>query len=144
LSELGYLPDVNVLIALSDIDHAGHSAAVRWHGTIGTGRFLLCPITEAGFVRLVANPLVGGESFGDAILLLRKISALPNVAHLPVAPAWLELIEPFRFRMQGHRQITDAMLLGLAIRHDAVLVTLDRRIRELAGEEFRANVLTLE
>jgi predicted nucleic acid-binding protein len=94
-------------------------------------------------VRLVANPLVGGKSFGDAILVLRLIAALPNVAHLPVAPAWLELIEPFESRMQGHRQITDALLLGLAIRHDAVLVTLDRRIRALAGEEFKGNVLTL-
>ena len=35
------------------------------------------------------------------------------------------------------------MLLGIVIRHNAVLVTLDQKIQALAGEEFKANVLTL-
>jgi hypothetical protein len=143
LIERDYLPDVNVLVALSDIEHAGHSSAVRWHQSTRASRFLLCPITEAGFVRLMANPLVGGESVGDAMLLLRRITALPNVAHLPVVPTWLELIEPVRPRMHGYRQVTDAMLLGLAICNDAVLVTLDQKVQSLAGEKFKANLLTL-
>jgi toxin-antitoxin system PIN domain toxin len=143
LSKLGYLPDVNVLVALSDPEHSGHDAAVTWHQSIGASKFHLCPITEAGFVRLMANPLVGGESISSALLLLRQVATLPTLAHLHVSPSWLELIEPFRSRLHGYRQVTDALLLGLAIRHDAVLVTLDQKIQALAGSQFKENVLTL-
>jgi predicted nucleic acid-binding protein len=92
----------------------------------------------------MTNPLIGGESMSGAILLLREIAALPNVAHLPVAPTWLELIEPLARRLVGHRQVTDALLLGLAIRQNAILVTLDQHIRALAAMEFAANLLVLE
>ena len=143
MSEVAYLPDVNLLIALSDPEHIAHDAAVAWHQSIGSARFFLCPVTEGGFVRQTSNPLVGGESMSAAIMLLREIAALPNVAHLPVSPSWIELAEPFAGRLHGYRQVTDALLLGLAIRNDAVLVTLDRSIQALAGQEFQANLLTL-
>jgi len=143
LPERAFLPDVNILIALSDPEHIAHYAAVSWHQSIGSAGFFLCPVTEASFVRLMTNPLIGGESMSGVILLLREISALPNVAHLPVAPTWLELIEPLVRRLVGHRQVTDALLLGLAIRNEAILVTLDRSIQALAGEAYAANLLTL-
>jgi predicted nucleic acid-binding protein len=79
----------------------------------------------------------------DAILLLRKVAALPNCAHLPVSLSWLELIQPLAPRLYGYRQVTDALLLGLAIRNGAILVTLDRSIQALAGEAYAANLLTL-
>lgn len=143
MSDPAYLPDVNVLIAISDPEHSGHYAAAAWHLSIGTARLLLCPVTEGGFVRLRCNPAVGGESMSDAILLLREIAALPNVAHLPVSPSWLELIEPLSPRLHGYRQVTDALLLGLSIRHGAILVTLDRHIEALAGPQYRSHLLTL-
>lgn len=143
MSEIAFLPDVNILIALSDPEHAAHQAAAAWHQSIGSARFFLCPVTEGGFVRLIANPLIGGESMLAAILLLQEIAALPHVTHLPVAPSWLELIEPFVRRLHGYRQVTDALLLGLAIRNGAILVTLDRQIQALAGREYAANLLTL-
>jgi len=94
-------------------------------------------------VRIAASPLVGKKSILDAMRMLEAIAALPNVTHLPVAPSWLELIEPLARRLVGHRQVTDALLLGLAIRNEAVLVTLDRSIQALAGEDYAANLLTL-
>jgi predicted nucleic acid-binding protein len=138
-----YLPDVNVLIAMSDPSHVSHSVAVVWHRSIGAATFCLCPITEAGFVRLMVTPSVGGLSMSDAILLLHEIAALPNVSHLPVSPSWLELIQPLAPRLQGYRQVTDALLLGLAIRANAILVTLDRSIQALAGPENASSLLTL-
>ena len=54
------------------------------------------------------------------------------------------LLAPFASRMHGYRQVTDALLLGLAIKHKSVLVTLDVHVRALAGAEFRDNVLILE
>jgi len=143
LSEPAYLPDVNVLVALSDPSHVHHGTADNWRLSIGDARFLLCLITEGGFVRLMANPSIGGLSMNDAIMLLQEIAALRTCQNLPIEPSWLELIEPLTARLHGYRQVTDALLLGLAIRHGAVLVTLDRSIQALAGEEYDANLLTL-
>ena len=78
----------------------------------------------------------------DAILLSQEIAALPNCENLPIEHSWLELIQPL-IRLHGYRQVTDALLLGLAIRNGAILVTLDRRIQGLAGEANAANLLTL-
>jgi predicted nucleic acid-binding protein len=50
----------------------------------------------------------------------------------------------FAARISGHQQITDAYLLGLAIKEDGVLVTFDRGIKYMAGAEFSRNVLVLE
>jgi toxin-antitoxin system PIN domain toxin len=143
LSEPAYLPDVNLLVALSDPSHVHHLVADNWRQRIGIARFLLCPFTEAGFVRLMANPSVGDLSVSDAILLLHEIAALPNCENLPIEHSWLELIRPFTPRLQGYRQITDALLLGLAIRNQAILVTLDRTIQALSGETYATNLLTL-
>jgi hypothetical protein len=128
---------------LSDPAHAAHELATEWLLGSRGARLLLCPVTEAGFVRIAASPLLGKKSIADAVRMLREIAALPNVAHLPVAPTWLELIEPLTPRLLGHRQVTDALLLGLAMHNGAILVTLDRAIQALAGEAYAASVLTL-
>jgi hypothetical protein len=94
-------------------------------------------------VRLMANPSVGGLSMGGAIRMLREIAALPHCENLPIKHSWLELIQPFAPRLYGYRQITDALLLGLAIRSGGILVTLDRSVQALAGEVYAANLLTL-
>lgn len=143
MSEVRFLPDVNVLIALSDPRHVNHGTASKWYEGIGDGLFMLCPITESGFVRLSAAPHVGGREMQDAIALLREMTHLPTYAYLRGPESWLEAVQPFTARLHGYRQVTDAYLLGLAIAHDAVLVTLDSHIRALAGERFQANLLTL-
>jgi toxin-antitoxin system PIN domain toxin len=137
------LPDVNILIALTDPEHIGHASTIAWHRKIGAARLLLCPITESGFVRLSTIPNVGGRQMSEALARLRMIAALPNCENLPIEHSWLELIQPLTPRLHGYRQVTDALLLGLAIRNEAILVTLDRRIQALAGEAYAANLLTL-
>ncbi|MGA3373068.1 MAG: TA system VapC family ribonuclease toxin [Terracidiphilus sp.] len=138
-----YLPDVNIWIALSDPAHAAHEQATEWLLGSHGAPLLLCPVTEAGFVRIAASPLVGKKSIADAMRMLQEIVALPNCESLPSKHSWLELIQPLTPRLHGYRQVTDALLLGLAIRHNAVLVTLDRSIQALAGEAYAANLLTL-
>jgi predicted nucleic acid-binding protein len=128
---------------LSDPAHASHEQATDWLLGSHGARLLLCPVTEAGFVRIAASPLVGKKSIADAMRMLEGIRALPNVAHLPISLSWLELIQPIAPRLLGYRQVTDALLLGLAIRNGAILVTLDRSIQALAGEAYAANLLTL-
>jgi toxin-antitoxin system PIN domain toxin len=137
------LLDINVLIALSDPEHCGHFAADQWRKRIGDAQFFLCAVTESGFVRLMASPTVGKETMKNALAMLRKVSLLPGAARLAIDQSWLELIAPFAGRLHGYRQVTDALLLGLAIKNNAVLVTLDRGIKALAGDQFATNVLTL-
>jgi predicted nucleic acid-binding protein len=58
--------------------------------------------------------------------------------------SWTSLVAPFAGRLYGHQQITDAYLLGLAIKENGVLVTLDRAFRQMAGPKYSKNVLVLE
>ena len=79
----------------------------------------------------------------ETLARLRAIAALPNCENLPIENTWLQLIQPLIPRLLGYRQVTDALLLGLAIHNQAILVTLDRAIQALAGEAYAANLLTL-
>jgi hypothetical protein len=143
LPKPAYLPDVNVLLALSDTGHEGHRLAAKWFGQLKGSQFALCPITESGFVRLSANPHVGGREIGVAIAMLQTIRALPNCVDFPVDRSWMTLVAPFASRLHGYRQVTDALLLGLAVRHRCILVTLDQRVQALAGAQFQSSVHTL-
>ncbi len=139
-----YLPDVNVLIALAEQGHSDHRRASEWFGQIHDSPWFLCPVTEAGFIRLSANPNVGGRDIEVAMAIMHQIRSQPNCLHLPILERWIELVEPFATRLHGYRQVTDAFLLGLAIKHRSILVTLDQRLPALAGAEFRDNVLVLK
>jgi hypothetical protein len=55
-----------------------------------------------------------------------------------------EATQPFQEKLLGHRQVTVAYLLGLAIRNKGTLVTLDRGIAALAGDDFARYVTVLE
>jgi hypothetical protein len=57
---------------------------------------------------------------------------------------WVTLTAQFAARIFGHQQVTDAYLLGLAIKENGVLVTFDRGIKYMAGAEFSRNVLVLD
>lgn len=139
-----YLPDVNVLIALSDEDHAQFLVANQWFQKLEPeARFVLCPLTEAGFVRLSAAPHVGRREFTDAVALLREMKTIPNYDYWPIHESWLETVQPFASRLHGYRQVTDAYLLGLAIQQGGILVTLDTHVAPLAGPQYADHVLTL-
>lgn len=143
MSKSLYLPDVNVLIALSNDVHEGHQAATGWFKGRGGDEWALCPITEAGFIRLSTAPHVGNKEMIDAIALLEEMTRLPGYRFLPISDRWFTLVKPFCARLHGYRQVTDAYLLGLAIKESAVLVTLDTHIEALAGAEYSRFLLTL-
>jgi predicted nucleic acid-binding protein len=130
-------------MALAHAEDSAHEQAIAWHASLGEDLFCLCPLTEAGFVRLTASPKIGAQSMAKAIGMLRQITALPQVEMLDIRGSWLDICGPLMPRLQGHRQTTDALLLGLAIKNNAVLVTLDRGFETLAGQQFKANLLTL-
>ena len=58
--------------------------------------------------------------------------AWPNHVHHGATRSWFE-----RQQLVGYRQVTDAQLLALALRHDGRLATLDSAIRRLVPSGYR-------
>jgi hypothetical protein len=67
----------------------------------------------------------------------------PGYRYWPITAGWATLAAPFIERVYGHQQITDAYLLGLAIKENGVLVTLDKAIQFMAGARYSKHVLVL-
>jgi hypothetical protein len=80
----------------------------------------------------------------DAFDILTTLSAYPGYRFWPLESGWTTLFAPFLDRVVGHQQITDAYLLGLAVRENGILVTLDKAILHLAGAQYSRHVLLLE
>ncbi len=139
-----YLLDLNVLIALADTDHSHHDAALHWFDRDGDTNWGTCVLTEAGFIRVMANPRLGGYNVAKVAEILEILTRHPGHRYWPVVDGWSDLTAPFAERLFGHQQVTDACLLGLAVREDGVLVTMDKAITYLAGAKYAANVLLLD
>lgn len=133
------LLDVNVLIALAWPNHVHHTAARSWFGQQQELGWATCPLTEAGFVRVSCNPTVVRHTIApvDAIALLKRLTRLRSHAFWPLDWPMEELPEGIVNRLQGYRQVTDAMLLAAAIRRGGTLATLDSGIEGLASADER-------
>ena len=119
-----YLLDSNVLIALAVQEHEHHAAASAW--IVGVEHFALCPIVEGALVRFLVRL---GESTSTAIAVLTAIQQMPSYESWPdgLSYAKVEL-----GHVIGHRQVTDAYLLGLVCdRPAARLVTFDAGLAEV-------------
>ena len=143
MSKTRYLPDVNVLLALTNEDHEFFQIATKWFKGRGDSDLLLCPLTETSFLRLSSTPGVGNRKLRDAIFVLRELIETPGFSYRPIHDSWLKATASFQWRLQGHKQITDAYLLALAIKEKAVLVTLDRRIQSWADPDSSKYLLSL-
>ena len=76
--------------------------------------------------------------------MLAMLEKHPGYRYWPITTGWSTLAAPFRERIYGHQQITDAYLLGLAIKENGILVTLDKAFKFLAGERYGKHLLVLE
>jgi len=124
-----YLLDVNALVALGNEEHAQHERVARWEKALaskGIPEFATCPITELGFVRILAQvPAYGftGAESRELLLQLKaaasvKFTFLPDDHDASRLPHWV--LHP--------RQTTDGHLAQLAKANGAVLATLDENI----------------
>jgi toxin-antitoxin system PIN domain toxin len=140
------LLDLNVLIALTDEEHVHYLKAQKWFDSSGREDWGVCPLTEAGLVRVTTNPLARNppHSFEKAADVLADLARRPGYRFWPITDSWAALTAPFAERIFGHQQVTDAYLLGLAIKEDGVLVTFDRGLKYMAGAEFSRNLHILE
>jgi uncharacterized protein len=140
------LLDVNVLIALLDAGHLHHSLAMSWLDREIHHGWASCPITQNGCIRIMSQPAYPAN-IAAAQVAERLGEAAANPSH-EFWPADVDLLGTKVFdwmRILGHRQVTDAYLLALAVRHQGRLVTFDQRISPqsvLGATESHLVVLT--
>lgn len=129
-----HLLDVNVLVALTSTVHAHHRFVKEWFNTDSNLQWTICAFTEAGLIRTSTAPRPGQIDMNEASDVLRQLAEHPGYHYLPITADWHTLCRPFFKRLYGTKQVTDAYLLGLAVREGLILVTLDKTILYLAGE----------
>jgi len=127
------LLDVNVLLALAWPTHVHHAAAHRWFAEDHQTGWATCPLTQLGFVRLGMQPAVVKTPilFGDAMHALAQMTAHSTHRFWPLEGGLADIRDEIRARVVGHHQLTDAVLLDLAIRRQGRLATFDRGIAGL-------------
>lgn len=140
-----HLLDLNVLIALTEPGHERYRAAQEWFVGSGHRSWGICPLTELGFLRLTTNPAYhpGPRTLEQAVAILQALKGRPGYWFREIGESWVAVTAPFARRIFGHQQVTDAYLLGLAIKDDGVMVTFDRGMKYLAGTEYSKHLLIL-
>lgn len=115
------LLDANVLIALTNRCHIHHDRARQWFGR-KKRFFATCPITQGSLVRHyyrdAENVVMNG-----ALQLVQLIESMPGHEFWPDTLAYSEISLA---GVIGHRQVTDAYLVALAISRSGQLATMDR------------------
>lgn len=127
-----FLLDVNVLIALAWPSHIHHGQTHAWFEKNSTQSWATCPITQLGFVRVSSNHSIIKEAVSpkEAMNVLEQMTALKHHVFWPDNIGLSAKEIPFDF-LVGHRQVTDAYLLGLCKKHGGRLATLDQKITAL-------------
>jgi len=130
-----YLLDINLLVALLWTNHEQYEAAQNWFRAQRTSEWATCPMTQAGFVRVSANPRIFPEAPppGKAVEILKENLSHPRHRFWQDDISYAEAVAPLGDHLKGHQQVTDAYLLGLAIRKGGILATFDAGIAALVG-----------
>lgn len=129
-----WLLDANLLIALTHAAHIHHAEAHAWLEQQPGRLWATCALTQLAFVRLTSNPQVVGERIAPAAALqaLSSMVAQPAHTYWPDAPEPVAMATLNSAALVGHRQVTDAYLLGLATHKRQRLATLDRGLYAFA------------
>jgi uncharacterized protein len=132
---LANLLDVNVLVALFIPEHQHHSLALNWFSRNAvTEGWATCTVTELGVIRVCAQLPGGGwqpEATADRLLMLTVSSRGHEWWPDAVSPAVLPEV---RSALTGN-QVTDRYLLGLARRNSGRIVTFDRALTTVGGND---------
>ncbi len=139
------LLDANVLVGLLSEDSEFHAASQRWFMQHARKGWASCPFTQAAFVRITSNPAASRYTIRPA----QAVEVLEEALRFPVHEFWkddlsmAEATAGFRDCLTGHRQTTDAYLLGLVLRHKGRLATFDKGIAALASAAGLEHLVTL-
>jgi predicted nucleic acid-binding protein len=91
-------------------------------------------MTQAAVVRVLSNPGFSSRALTveGALQVLKRNLGLPGHQFWPDSMPLNEAVERIPVSLTGHRQITDAYLVALAVHHRGKLATLDRKIALVA------------
>lgn len=123
------LLDVNVLIALCDVDHEHHADAIGWFETNAHLGWSSCPLTQNAVMRIMSNKKYPNPRPLQAII--DQLSHLCASQHHAFWADDLSIMDSDKFHhmhLLSHLQITDIYLLGLAIHNRAAFLTIDAKI----------------
>jgi toxin-antitoxin system PIN domain toxin len=139
------LLDVNVLVALFDPAHDNHEGAHNWFSRNRKFGWATCPMTINGCVRVLSNPAYPTVSAtpADVAAGLRGLCDSPDHHFWADSVALTDDSLFLTAMIGGHQKITDAYLLGLAVRNHGRLATFDRSIPVRAVQGFSPGNLTL-
>jgi hypothetical protein len=96
-------------------------------------------MVEAGFVRILSNPAFSSRAVPPAQALQVLTANLKHPRHQfwPDEISLADALGKQRQWVVGHKQVTDAYLLGLAMHHRGKLATTDKRLLGVLGETSR-------
>lgn len=129
------LLDVNVLCGLLSEDFSGHAEAQEWFARNARHGWATCPFTQAAFVRLMSHPSASANPVApaQALEVLAENMRHPRHEFWPDDLSLSQALAPWRTRVKGHQQITDAYLLALALHRKGRLATFDQGLIAFAS-----------
>jgi toxin-antitoxin system PIN domain toxin len=137
-----FLLDANVLIALAWPQHMLHARAARWFAARGHMAWATCPFTQTAFVRILSNLAFSPNALRphEALSLLESNLKHPNHQFWAASTTLGSAVGKVDARVQGHRQITDAYLVGLAAQRKGKFATMDGGVISFVGEAHKSVV----
>ena len=124
------LLDVNLLVALFYDQHAHHDLAHDWFEDHKQFGWATCATTENGVVRILSNREYIPEPWRPAVAIEQLRAFRESGSHRFLTES-VSLTDDALFNrsvIQGHKQITDIYLLGLAKSAGGSLATFDQSI----------------
>jgi toxin-antitoxin system PIN domain toxin len=121
------LLDVNVLIALLDDAHVFSQRANEWLDA-APRRIATSPIVENGAIRIMSSPAYSMTHRATPEQVAEGLRALAEALDHEFWPDEVSMLDESVVdfsRLHGHRQVTDAYLLALAVRRGGALASFD-------------------
>lgn len=135
-----YFPDVNVWVALAYTGHQHHTTALSWFNQLNSMAGF-SRVTQLGFLRLITHPVVmqaevktQSEAWKayDILMSDSRVVFYPESNLLEAEQMLRRLTSTSRF---SHQQWPDAYLAAFAQAEGLTLVTFDRALSKLAGND---------
>jgi uncharacterized protein len=132
-----FLLDANALIALCWPSHEHHQKIQSWFKANAHKGWATTPFTQAAFVRVMSQPAFSNGAIGprEAAELLTRNTTNRHHKFLALDLQIAEVIGICSGGLMGHRQVTDAYLLALAVKTKCKLLTFDAGLKQLLATE---------
>jgi toxin-antitoxin system PIN domain toxin len=143
------LPDLNVWLALTWVNHRHSEAAWDWFFRQDNNNFYFCRLTQIGLLRLLTTTAIMGKDVLTVGAAWKVYDRWLEDSRIGIRQEPLELNAAFRAatlsvsRLSSPKAIGDCYLLAVSQVMDATLVTFDRGLAS-ACQKAKHSVALLE